>query len=322
MNARITAFGAYKPEKVVDNHFFEQYIETNDEWIRSRTGIVERRFASEDQYVSDLCAEAAKNLSQRFEKSLEDIDFIIVASISQEHIMPSVACQVQSKLGIKNCGAVDISAACAGFVYGTQLAQGLVSAGTYKKILVLGAEKLTNVIDFKDRATCILFGDGAGACMVESTSENSNILSNVSGSSGDDGAVLYLSQSATQLNGQPIEANNKLFQEGRKVFKWAINTVSSEIKNLCQKAGITTQEISWLVPHSANLRIIEGISKELDYPLDQTLESVIYSGNTSSASIPLAITNGLDSGKIKKGDKIVMIGFGGGLTYAGTLFEF
>ena len=236
--------------------------------------------------------------------------------------MPSVACQVQSKLGIKNCGAVDISAACAGFVYGTQLAQGLVSAGTYKKILVLGAEKLTNVIDFKDRATCILFGDGAGACMVESTSENSNILSNVSGSSGDDGAVLYLSQSATQLNGQPIEANNKLFQEGRKVFKWAINTVSSEIKNLCQKAGITTQEISWLVPHSANLRIIEGISKELDYPLDQTLESVIYSGNTSSASIPLAIANGLDSGKIKKGDKIVMIGFGGGLTYAGTLFEF
>ena len=320
MGAQITAFGSYKPENVVTNHFFEGKIDTNDEWIRSRTGIKERRFADKDEYVSDLCAKAALDLSKRFDKSLDDVDFIIVASISAEHIMPSVACQVQAKLEIPNAGGLDITAACAGFVYAIQMAQGLVEAGSYKKILVLGAEKLTNVVDMTDRATCILFGDAAGCCIVEPTTEN-KILSNVSKSQGEDGYVLYLSEKATSLNGQPIEANNKLFQNGRKVFKWAITTISKQIEELCTKADLTLDDIDWLVPHSANLRIIEGIAKSLNFPLEKTLESVCLSGNTSSASIPLAFVNGLDAGKIKKGDKVLFIGFGGGLTYAGTIFE-
>jgi len=321
MGAQITAFGSYTPEKVIDNKYFESIIETNDEWIQTRTGIKERRFAREDEYVSDLCVGAVKDLAARTGKTYKDVDFIIVASISAEHTMPSVACQIQSKLEIGNCGALDIGAACAGFVYATQLAQGLVEAGTYKKVLVLGAEKLTNVVDYKDRATCILFGDGAGACLVEASEGETNFLANLSGSNGDDGNVLYLSQKATQLNNQPVEPNDRLFQEGRRVFKWAITTISSEVKNLCDKAGITVDDIDWLVPHSANLRIIEGISKSVGVPVEKTLQSVVKSGNTSSASIPLAVMNGIKEGKVKKGDTVLMIGFGGGLTYAGTIFK-
>lgn len=322
MNGQITAFGSYTPERVVTNTYFESIIDTNDEWIRTRTGIVQRKFAREDEYVSDMCVEAVKDLEKRTGKSYNDVDFIVVASISAEHTMPSVACQIQAKLGIENCGALDITAACAGFVYAIQLAQGLVSGGSYKKVLVLGAEKLTNVVDFEDRATCILFGDGAGACLVEATEDKSNILASLSGSKGEDGNVLYLSQKANVLNGHPIDPNNKLFQEGRKVFKWAITTISSEIKNLCDKANLSLEDIDWLVPHSANLRIIEGISKAVGIPVEKTLQSVVMCGNTSSASIPLAyITDGIDNSKVKKGDKVLFIGFGGGLTYAGTIFE-
>ena len=321
MGAVITAFGAYAPEKKITNHHFEATLDTNDEWIRTRTGIVERRYAEDDQYVSDICVGAAKNLAERYNKELEDVDFIIVASISGEHTMPSIACQVQAKLGVKKCGAIDITAACAGFVYAIQLAHGLVEGGTYKKVLVLGAEKLSRLLDFSDRATCILFGDGAGSALIEASDKPSNVLASVTGSQGEDGAVLYLSQAAKELNGTPINDNNKIFQEGRKVFKWAITTVSKEIQTLCDKAGITVDDIDWLVPHSANMRIIEGIAKSAGIPMEKTLESVSFNGNTSSASIPLAFAKGLDAKKVKKGDKVLFIGFGGGLTYGGTIFE-
>lgn len=320
MHPAITAIGTYLPKNVRTNFDFEKILNTSDEWIEKRTGIKERRFVSAGEYTSDLCVRAAKELASNFSKTLEDVDFIILATTTADHIMPSVASQVQCKLGIKKAGTLDITAACAGFVYGIILAQGLVSSGHYKKVLVFGAETLSRFLDFSDRSTCILFGDGAGAAMVEASSA-SNILGGISGTEGEKGANLYLSNLATTINDQIVEADNKIHQNGRQVFKWAVETVSRESLELIKQCNLNTDDIDWFVPHSANFRIIESICRQIDIPVEKALESIGKCGNTSSASIPLALDQGLKEGKVKTGDKILMIGFGGGLTYAGIVFE-
>lgn len=322
MPARITAIGTYVPERVVDNHYFESIVETNDEWIVSRTGIRTRHFASETEYTSHLCLAAARNLSAESGKSLDDVDFVIVATVTPDQTMPSVASQVQDKLGLTNCGAIDISAACAGFAYGIVLAQGLVSAGTHRKVLVFGAETLSKVTNFEDRTSCVLFGDGAGTVLVEQA-ETSNILAAVTGSQGDSGKELYLSSSHSrkQINGVDVLLDNKIHQNGRAVFKWAVNTVSAQMRILLEKAGLQQSDLDWFVPHSANMRIIEAICGQVDFPIEKALESISIYGNTSSASIPLAVHRGIREGKVKKGDRMLLIGFGGGLVYAGLVVE-
>lgn len=318
--AKITGIGTFVPEKIIDNHYFENIVETNDEWIQSRTGIKTRHFAADNEYTSHLCINAARNLEENTGCSFNDVDFIVVATVTPDQVMPSVASQIQNKLGIPATGAIDISAACAGFAYGIILANGLISAGTHKKILVFGAETLTKVTNYEDRTSCILFGDGAGVVLVEAA-ENTNILATTTGSQGDGGKDLYLSTRRKQVNGQDIITDGKIHQNGRAVFKWAVNTIAGQMNTLPAQCGLTMSDINWFVPHSANLRIIEALCNNSGYPLEQTLESITIYGNTSSASIPLALHRGLRDGKVKKGDKIMMFGFGGGLVYAGLIME-
>lgn len=320
MQAKITAIGTYVPEKVIDNHYFESIIDTNDEWIQSRTGIKTRRFAAEFEYTSHLCVAAARNLMEENNCSVEDVDFIIVATVTPDQTMPSVATQVQDKLGIPNTGAIDISAACAGFSYGVIMAQGLIAAGTHKKILVFGAETLTKVTNYEDRTSCILFGDGAGVVLVEAA-EKGNILAAVTGSQGDGGKDLYMSNRRKQINGVDIITDDKIHQNGRAVFKWAVTTVAQQMQVLAARSNSTLDDITWFVPHSANMRIIEALCNQSGFPIERTLESISVYGNTSSASIPLALHKGIRDGKVHSGDRIMMIGFGGGLVYAGIVVE-
>jgi 3-oxoacyl-[acyl-carrier-protein] synthase III len=319
-HAKVTGIGTFVPEKIIDNHYFESIIETNDEWIQSRTGIKTRHFAAENEYTSHLCLGAAKSLQEETGCSFEDVDFIIVASVTPDQVMPSVSSQIQNKLNIPSAGAIDISAACAGFAYAIILAKGLIAAGTHRKILVFGGETLTKVTNYEDRTSCILFGDGAGAVLVEAA-EKTNILAAVTGSQGDGGKDLYLSTRRNRVNGQDILTDGFIHQNGRAVFKWAVNTISQHMVTLPATLGWTMDDIDWFVPHSANMRIIDALCNNSGFPMEKTLESITIYGNTSSASIPLALHRGIREGKVKSGDKIMMFGFGGGLVYAGLIIE-
>lgn len=320
MNTTISSIGIYIPEKKISNSFFETIVDTSDQWITERTGIQNRFYADENEYTSDLCVKAVQNLSQQYEKELNDIDFIIVATSTPDQTLPSVASQVQTRLNIRHAGCMDISAACAGFVYGIILAKGLIAARTHKKILVIGAETLSKVTDFSDRNTCILFGDGAGAVIVEPHSENL-IFKAITDTDGSFGKDLYLSHQAAPINGETVDSNSCIHQNGRVVFKWAVSTLIKRIRDLSSLNNCSLDNLDWLIPHNANIRILEAVCKELDIPMDKCMESIRYYGNTSAASIPLAWHTGICSGKIKLNDYLMLIGFGGGLTCAGICLK-
>jgi 3-oxoacyl-[acyl-carrier-protein] synthase-3 len=321
MNSKITAIGVYAPSKRVTNEYFEKIIETNNEWIISRTGIRERRFAEPDEYTSDLCIKAVQNLlKENPDVTLDGVDFILVGTTTADQVMPSMASQVQNYFNLPNTGCLDIMAACAGFVYGLILAKGLIAAGTHKKVLVLGAEALSKFTDYTDRTSCILFGDGAGVALVE-PSEKSKILNGVTGADGSHGKDLYLSQHASVVNGEQIVPNGKIHQNGKVVFKWAVQTMSQKVRELLAINHMELDQLDWIILHSANLRIIEAVASELNYPMDKMLTSIEFFGNTSSASIPISWDLALKAGKIKPGNKLLLLGFGGGLTYAGVIAE-
>ncbi len=318
MESRIHAIGMAVPQRKVTNQDFEAMIDTNDEWIVSRTGIRTRYHAEADEFTSDLCVKAVQDLVNTYQVSIDDVDMVLVSTVSPDQPMPSVACKVQYKLNLAKAGALDLYAACAGFSYGIVVAKGLVAAGTHRKILVIGGETLSKVTDFSDRTSCVLFGDGAAAVLIEAA-EKGNIGACITGASGEGGIDLYISGISDSIDGQPLNPNGKIVQNGRKVFKWAVTTVAAQMKILAEKNGLTLDDIDWFVPHSANLRIIEAICNETGFPMAKVLESIVNYGNTSSASIPLALHSGIKSGKVKKGDRIMLMGFGGGLAYAGTV---
>lgn len=320
MNTKITALSTYVPEKILDNAYFESIVSTSDEWITSRTGIQERRCAAPDETTLDLAVNAVKNLVKEHKVDLSSVDFIVLCTITQEYSIPSISSQVQDYFQIPLTGAIDITAACAGFVYGITLAHGMVSSGMYKKALVISAEALTKFTDYTDRTSCILFGDGAGAAIVECHAEE-GIFKPVSGTFGEGGKDLYLSNMAQEINKVPIEANNMIHQNGRAVYKWAIQLVPDQVDRLLKINNLTLDDIDWFVPHSANLRMIEAIAKDMGFSMDQVLESVVHFGNTSSSTIPLALRQGKEEGKIKEGDLLLLFGFGGGLTYSGVLIR-
>ncbi|WP_207421495.1 ketoacyl-ACP synthase III [Desertivirga brevis] len=322
MQSRIAAISAYVPEKVVPNSYFETIVDTSDEWIQTRTGVIERRFTAEGEYTTHLCFKALRNLIQTNPGiSVADVDFIIVATSTPDHSVPSVASQVQNEFDIPNCGTLDVASACAGFVYGLILAKGLVAAGTHKKILVFGAENLSRYTDFTNRNLCILFGDAAGVALVEGAEEN-KIFNSISGTDGSMGKELYRSSLSTLINNVPIIADARTHQNGRIVFKWVVQTISENLLRLAEKNNLTINEVDWIILHSANLRIIEAISKNINYPLERMPQSIQYHGNTSSASIPLAWHLAIKDGRIKTGDKILLMGFGGGMTFAGLMVEY
>lgn len=321
MNAKITSIGIYLPEKEVTNLYFEKILDTSDEWIRERTGITKRYFSADNEFTGDMCVKAAENLIEHYHKDLSDVDFIIVATTTPEHSMPNVASQVQVRLGInQGAGVMDIDTACSGFCYGLITAQGLIASGACRKILVFGADTMSKICDFTDRSSCILFGDGAGCVLVEA-SEKNYVFNSMTGTDGSYGKDLYVSTRATHLNGRDIEANGKLHQNGRAVYRWAVTTLTRGLACLAEKNGKTLRDIDYFIPHSANYRMLESVFTSLDVPMEDCIDSVRECGNTCAASIPLAWYKGLHDGRIKVGDQLMLIGFGGGFTYAGLCIE-
>ncbi|WP_394233481.1 ketoacyl-ACP synthase III [Niallia oryzisoli] len=319
--ARITAIGAYVPEKRLTNDDLEKLVETNDEWIVKRTGIKARRIATEDEHTSDIGYKAALNLVERYDKSLEDIDMIIACTMTPDFKTPSVASLVQAKLGIKQTGSIDVNAACSGFAYGLHVANGLITSGLHKKILVIGAETLSKITDYEDRSTCILFGDGGGAVLVEYDEEQPSFLSYHLGTEGKKGKNLYCSDLSTRMFEEDLMKSNKFVQNGREVYKWAVTTVPRGMKEVLEKASMPLSDVNWFIPHSANLRMIESICHKSGFPIEKTLYSLVEYGNTSAATIPLSLDMGVREGKVKNGDILLLYGFGGGLTHAGQLIR-
>ncbi|WP_156289498.1 ketoacyl-ACP synthase III [Oceanobacillus salinisoli] len=319
--ARITAIGSYVPKKRLTNLQLEKMVETNDEWIVQRTGIKERRIANEDEFTSDISYKAVRNLMERFDKTVEDVDMIIVCTLTPDFKTPSVASIVQAKLGIRNSGAIDLNAACAGFTYGLHIANGLITSGLNKKILVIGAETLSKITDYEDRTTCILFGDGGGAVLVEFDDENPSFYSSYIGSEGEKGKNLYCSNLSNHMFEEKLVGSGKIVQNGREVYKWAVSTVPKGMKSVMANASISLNDIDWFVPHSANMRMIESICEKSEFPIEKTLYSLVDYGNTSSATIPLSLDKGLSEKKLKKGEKVLLYGFGGGLAHAGLLIK-
>lgn len=319
--AKITAIGSYVPEKIMTNEDFAQIVDTNDEWIVSRTGIKERRIAADDEYTSDLGYRAVLDLVSRYNKTIDDVDMIIVCTFTPDVATPSSAAIIQAKLNLKHTGALDLNAACAGFTYGIHLANALITSGLHRKILVIGSETLSKITDYEDRTTCILFGDGAGAVLVEYDEVESSVLAHHMGTEGQKSKNLYCAGISKQLFGEAIHPSNKIVQNGREVYRWAVTTVPEGVQQLLQNASLSIDDVDWFVPHSANLRMIESICERTGLPLDKTLYSLVQYGNTSSATIPLALDAAVKDGRIQKGDHLVLYGFGGGLTHAGLLIR-
>lgn len=311
---RLTALGTYVPERVITNAELSRLVDTNDEWIVRRTGIRERRATADNEFTSDLCTAAARGLN------LTGVDFVILSTTTPDYAFPSVASQVQDRLGIVGAGAIDINATCAGFAYGLHVAHGLVAAGVQQKVLVLSGETLTKVTDYADRATCILFGDGAGAALVE-PSEAPTVLATIVGSDGGGGGLLYRTGLSTRIAAPGDTKPALIRQNGREVYKWAVETVSAGVCELLRRANLTPDAVDWFVPHSANLRITEAVSERVGIPVERTLSSIEYFGNTSAATIPLALALGQRDGKLRDGDTVLLYGFGGGLVHAGILLE-
>jgi 3-oxoacyl-[acyl-carrier-protein] synthase III len=320
--AKITAIGSYVPARRLTNSDLEQMVETNDEWIVQRTGIRERRISREDEYTSDLCVAAVRDLLTRYGKTAADVDMVIVATSTADFSFPSVASIIQHRLGIPlTAGAVDMSAACAGFVYALHTAHAYVASGLHRKVLVLGADTLSKITDYSDRSTCILFGDGAGAVLVEADEQQDRFLGFHLSSDGGGAHHVYRTGLASRVNGVALSDTGKLVQNGREVFKWAVRTVPQGVRQVLDNAGATLAQVDWFIPHSANLRMIEPICERLEYPFEQALYSLEYFGNTSAASIPLALDLGIREGKVQSGQRALLYGFGAGLAQAGLLVE-
>ncbi|CAM4457550.1 ketoacyl-ACP synthase III [Paenibacillus typhae] len=320
--AKITAIGSYVPVSRLTNSDLEQLVDTNDEWIVQRTGIRERRISREDEYTSDLCIAAVRNLLTRYGKSAADIDMVLVATSTADFSFPSVASIIQHRLGIPlTVGAFDVSAACAGFVYALHTAHAYVASGLHRKVLVVGADALSKITDYTDRSTCILFGDGAGAVLVETDEQQDRFLGYHLGSDGGGAHHVYRTGLSHTVNGVELGGSGKLVQNGREVFKWAVRTVPQGVQRVLDNAGATLEQVDWFIPHSANLRMIEPVCERLNYPLSQALYSLEYFGNTSAASIPLALDLGIREGKVHSGQRVLLYGFGAGLAHAGVLTE-
>mgnify|MGYP002622241298 CR=1 FL=1 len=321
LTARITAIGTYVPERILSNAHLEQMVETSDEWIVRRTGMRERRIAAEHEFASDLCVSAARNLTERYEADLGDVDLIIVATNTPDYGFPSTAAQLQHRLGIQgSAAAFDLNAACAGFTYGLSLAGRLIEAGAHRKALVFGADTMSKCVDYTDRTTCILFGDGAGAALIEAREAEQPFISACQYiTDGSGGQHVYRTGLSQRMNGSPLQGNGYTVQNGREVYRWAVTSVSSGIRDLLQEAGMAPEEIDWFVPHSANMRMIEAICERSGLPLERTLTSVEWYGNTSAASIPLALAPAICDGRVRSGDRVLMYGFGAGLVGCGLI---
>ena len=318
-NAGILGTGFYVPEKIMTNADLEKIVETSDEWIVERTGIKERRIADDNQPMSDLALRAAKAALADAGVAAEDLDLIIVATLTSDRIIPSTACMIQNLLGAKHAAAFDLSAACSGFAYAASVAAQFIETGAYKKALVIGAETLSKYINWEDRNTCVLFGDGAGAAVLGQVEEGYGILSFDLGSDGSGGDAIQIPSSGSLMPVSKESIDQKLnliHMNGRDVFKFAVKAMGKTVKNSLAKIDMPQEKIDWLVPHQANIRIIESAAKRLSMPMDKVIVNIHKYGNMSAACIPIALAEAAAAKRFKKGDIIALSGFGAGLTWA------
>ena len=319
---RIEGTGRYLPERILTNADLEKIVETSDEWIKSRTGVEQRHVAAEDEVTSDLCVEAAREAMESAGVATEDIDLIIVGTTSPDLIFPNIATIIQHKLGMHGCAAFSIEAACTGFIYALATADKFIRVNEAKCALVIGAEIITKLVDWSDRTTCVLFGDGAGAVVVK-PSEEQGIMSCHLGADGQYKDLLYYPVGVGQgLEKAGIVEEARIMMKGNEVFKVAVKTLGNVATEALEANGITKEDLDWLVPHQANLRIIQATAKRLGLPMDKVIQTVQIHGNTSAASVPMAFDVAIRDGRIKRGQLVLLEAFGGGFTWGSILLRF
>ncbi len=322
-NAAITGVQGWVPEHVLTNKDLEQMVDTNDEWIRSRTGIVERRLLKgEGKATSDMAVEAVGRLLEKTKVAKEDIDLVVFATVTPDMVMPDTANTLCDKLGLKNAFGFDLKAACSGFIYAITVGSQFIQTGMYKKVIVVGGDKMSSIIDYEDRATCIIFGDGCGAVLLEPTQEEVGFRDAILKSDGAGREYLYIKAGGSKVPTTPETAlarEQYVFQDGRPVFKAAVKGMCSVVEELMQRNGLTKDDVAWVIPHQANQRIIKAVANGLKMPMEKITVNIHKYGNTTAATIPLCMWEWED--KFKKGDNIILTAFGGGFTWGAVLIK-
>ena len=313
--SRITGTGSYLPARVMTNQEFAARLDTSDAWIRSRTGIVQRHIAEDSQGSSDLALPAARRALEAADIAANDVDLIVLATSTPDYIFPSTACLLQAKLGVKGCAAFDVQAVCSGFVYALATADSFIRSGQYKRALVVGAEVFSRILDWNDRGTCVLFGDGAGAAVLVADS-TPGIHASVLRADGSQAAMLSVPGNVCRGNlvGSPF-----LQMDGQAVFKFAVRVLEESARETVAAAGMKLEDLDWLIPHQANLRILDATARKLGIPHEKLVVTVDHHGNTSAASVPLALDEFVRSGRIRRGHRVLLQGVGGGFTWGSTL---
>ncbi|HIU57020.1 MAG TPA: ketoacyl-ACP synthase III [Candidatus Ornithomonoglobus merdipullorum] len=324
-NTRIAGVGKYIPEKVYDNAYMESIVDTNDEWITRRTGIKERHVSADDEYTTDMATIAAKRAIEDAGMQPEDIDLIILATVTPDYFSPSCACVVQNNIGAVNAAALDYNTACSSFVTGVVMADQFIKTGFYKNILVICADALTKAVDYKDRATCVLFGDAAGAAVLTADDEHPGVLAAEIGADGT--GCKAITSLAFRNDPEEIEKRisgrkETIWMAGQAVMKFAVKAMADSSARVLEKAGMTYDDVKLVIPHQANYRIVESAVKRMGISDDKVFMHLEKYGNTSASCIPVALAEAVEEGLIERGDKIILVGFGGGLTWGSVLLEF
>ncbi|HKB60807.1 MAG TPA: beta-ketoacyl-ACP synthase III [Gallionellaceae bacterium] len=317
IHSKIIGTGSYLPAKVLTNAELEKMVDTTHEWIFSRSGIAERRLAAEDEKTSDLALHASRRAIEAAGIGLDEIDLIIVATTTPDQIFPSTACILQDKLGIKQGAAFDVQAVCAGFIYGLTTADAYIRSGQARTVLVVGAETLTRLLDWTDRTTCVLFGDGAGAVVLQASDEPGIIKTRLRA----DGSQRCMLEAAGYIGNGTVQGNPYIHMDGQAVFKFAVKVLSEVVDEVLEGTGVAASEVDWLIPHQANIRIMEATAKKLDLGRDKLVVTVDRHGNTSAASIPLALDTAVRDGRVQPGQHILLEGVGGGFTWGAVLLR-
>lgn len=320
----IIGTGSYVPEKILTNADLEKMVDTSDEWIVTRTGIRERRIAAKDEFTSHMAEKAARAAIEQAGITVEEIDLIIVATVTPDMLFPSTACFVQKQLGAKRAACFDISAACSGFVFALEIAQQFIMSHTYNTVLVIGADKLSNLVDWTDRNTCVLFGDGAGAAVLRNRSGAHGVISTYMGSDGDFTGILSIpgGASANPLTHEGLDQRlNTIKMSGKEVYKQAVNAMLTAARTALEQSGLRAEDLACIIPHQANMRIIEAIADRMGVPMDRFLVNLDRYGNTSAAAVAIALDEANRTGRMKVGDYVLLVVFGGGLTWASSVIQ-
>jgi 3-oxoacyl-[acyl-carrier-protein] synthase-3 len=325
IKARIVGTGSYVPEKILTNQDLEKMVETSDDWIFTRTGMKERRIAGTEEFTSDMGLEAARRALKAAHLEPEEVDLVLVATLTPDYTFPSTACLIQNQLKASHAAALDIQAACTGYIYGLAIAKAFIESGIYKNILIIASEKLSSIVNYKDRNTCILFGDGAAACVVSSEGKGLHIKDVSIGADGEQSQLLILPAGGSRMPASKASVESDLHyikMEGKEVFKHAVRRMESAAKESLDKAGVKESEISWLVPHQANTRIIEALAKRFEIAEERVVITIHKYGNTSASSIGIALDELLCTHPLSVKDNILLAAFGAGLTWGASVLSY